>query len=348
MARRKRLEPARQMLGLQEDRVKTPIRSQAKPPVAEVAADAAATAALSEMADTLRRAREEGRMIIAIPLDQIDLDYLVRDRLPEQDADMQTLKDSIQQRGQQTSIEVVPLPDGRYGLISGWRRCQALRELFRETGNPDFETVLAVLRQHGEVEDSYVAMVEENEIRASLSFYERARIVAKSVEAGVYESDTAALRGLFGSVPRAKRSKIKSFLRIVTALDEVLVFPSSLSEKLGLELSGALDKDPSLADSLRARLARVEQVSSDVELGLIREVLDAHMAGAKPRKSPLVSEKKPSSGDAERNAQVAAQTVQPVSGVFLRTDAHGRLLLYGDGVTPELRSDLLDWLTNRT
>ena len=47
-------------------------------------------------------------------------------------------------------------------------------------------------------------MVDENEIRAGLSFYERGRIVAKATDAGVYTSDKTALAALFHASPRAK------------------------------------------------------------------------------------------------------------------------------------------------
>ena len=60
-----------------------------------------------------------------------------------------------------------------------------------------FERLTVKAALSGKYEDAYVAMVEENEIRVGLSFYERARIAAKSVEAGVYPDDRAALRALF-------------------------------------------------------------------------------------------------------------------------------------------------------
>jgi hypothetical protein len=59
--------------------------------------------------------------------------------------------------------------------------------------------------------EAYLAMVEENEIRVGLSFYERARIVARAAEAGVFERHRGAAarssprpRGRAG--PRSARS----------------------------------------------------------------------------------------------------------------------------------------------
>ena len=81
-------------------------------PDAKVAAEAAGSAALQELADTLTRARETGRLVLDLPLDAIAPDHLGRDRidrLPADDADMASLRESLRAHGQRTPIEVVPL-----------------------------------------------------------------------------------------------------------------------------------------------------------------------------------------------------------------------------------------------
>ena len=117
---------------------------------------------------------EFGRLIEALPLGAIVADHLIRDRGNPDEAAMAALVDSLRNRGQQVPIEVVALEGGRYGLISGWRRVTALRQLSAETGAAAFATVRAVLRQPRNAAHAYVAMVEENEIRLDLSHYERA------------------------------------------------------------------------------------------------------------------------------------------------------------------------------
>ena len=57
-------------------------------PIARVAAEAAGAAALQELADTLARARETGRLVLDLPLDAIAPDHLARDRLPAEDEEM--------------------------------------------------------------------------------------------------------------------------------------------------------------------------------------------------------------------------------------------------------------------
>jgi len=92
-------------------------------------------------------------------------------------AEMEALKTSLSAHGQRTPIEVEDLgqePDGshRFGLISGWRRLTALKALYAETGEDRFGRVLALLRKPHDRADAYISMVEENEIRAGLSYYD--------------------------------------------------------------------------------------------------------------------------------------------------------------------------------
>lgn len=289
-------------------------------PIAEVAQEAAGAAALSEMEEALKGARRSGRMIVSLPLAQIQTDYLVRDRTAVDAEEMAALKASIAARGQQTPIEVVDLGQGRFGLISGWRRMRALSELHAETGEGRFDSVLVLQRQPRDAAETYLAMVEENEIRVGLSYYERARIVAKAVEQGVYPDQKKALNGLFGSASRAKRSKIKTFIAIVEALDEVLRFPTGLGERAGLTLGRALHDDATLAARLRDKLTEVAPSTAEAELAVLTQA---------PAKA------------GERTAQ-ASDHVDLAHGVRLQTHADGRVTL--TGLTPDLRGRLVAWL----
>ena len=194
-------------------------------PIARVAAEAASAAALEEMAETLQRARDEGRMVVDLALDAIVPDHLSRDRIPLDDDDMAALRKSIRAHGQRTPVEVTPLAvaaDGGplpYGLISGWRRLAALKALHAETGDPRFASIRALIRRPETAAAAYVAMVEENEIRVGLSQYERARVAAIATRRGIFESENAALAALFATASRAKRSRIRAFLDIYHALD---------------------------------------------------------------------------------------------------------------------------------
>lgn len=327
MAKRRRLTPANPLY-LDSDLPEAPVRAA---PIAEVAREAAASAALDELSETLARARAEGRMVLALPLAQVQADYLVRDRVAVEDEEMAALTASIRARGQQAPIEVTQLGEGRYGLISGWRRCQALERLHAETGEERFATVLALLRRPAESSDAYQAMVEENELRVGLSYYERARIVAKAVEQGVYDDAQAALRGLFAAASRPKRSKIGSFTAIVAALDDVLRFPQAIAERQGLALAQVLSRAPEAAQALRQALHKADPATQEAEQAALARALSglekALNGGSEPKRTAPKTHK----------AEVAP-------GITLKTHSDGRVTLGGDGLTEALRDALVAWL----
>lgn len=288
MAKRKRLTPANPMFlePAPETKSAAPLRA----PIADVAREASATAAAEEMAHSMAQARAQGRMVIAVPLAQIRRDHLTRDRVSVDEDDMAPLIESLRARGQQTPVDLVdlwPNTNGpRYGLISGWRRCLALERLHAETGEARFAEVLALLRRPEDSAQAYVAMIEENEIRAGLSYYERARIVLRAVEAGAFADETAALRGLFASASRAKRSKIGSFTSIVRALDGALQFPRALGERQGLALAKALETEVDLTPHLIQTLRLEAPESPEAELALLRRALQPARPD-RPKRHPV-------------------------------------------------------------
>ena len=301
MAKRKRLSPA--MLTSDVPVTASEMKST-RPPIADIANDAVTTHALMELSDTINAARDQGRWIEQIPLDAIQTDYLVRDRTVVDADEMEALKASIRANGQQTAIEVVSNGAQTYGLISGWRRLTALRELTQEGG---LDTVLAIVRRPDDAAAAYLAMVEENEIRSGLSFYERGRIVTKAVDKGAFDTDKAALAALFHAAPRAKRSKIGSFVRIVRALDDVLKFPTALSERSGLALAQALADDGGLAGRFQKQLNQTPAQSAAAELAMIGALI----------KAPAKTAGKP-------------VAVSLPSGLECRVHSNGKITLHGD------------------
>lgn len=313
-------------------------------PIADVAAGAAATAALEELSARWTSARQDGRLVIELPLEEIELTYLERDRLAEDDEDTEALRESLRQRGQQTPIEVVALPDRRaYGLLSGWRRCRALAALRDETGEARFGKVLALLRCPEDTPAAYRAMIEENEIRANLGHYERARIAVRAAERGVFATPEAALSALFASVPRARRSKIRSFIGVVQALDGTLRFPDALSERVGLELAQALRDRPALPRQISAALKATPPEDAPAERRLLLDLLAARTDAAQTGEA--VAPEQPLSVAPE--PKQLAEILGCWDGLVLRRRG-GRLELDGpaaeDGL---LASDLVAWLEER-
>jgi ParB-like chromosome segregation protein Spo0J len=342
-------------------------------PIAQVTGASAAAAAFEEVSAALTSARAEGRLIQRLPLDAIDAAYLVRDRLAEgAGEDLQSLIDSLRARGQQTPIEVVALEDGRYGLISGWRRLTALQRLHRETGEDRFAQVLALLRRPAAASDAYLAMVEENEIRSGLSYYERARIVARAADLGVFADEAAALRALFAAASRAKRSKIGSFLGLYHALDARLRFPAAISERLGLALARAIAADAGFGARLADRLRKAGVETPEAEQDLLQRALtegggqadDAagfaaneaanDDAGAVPPDAPQDAPPAPPAGGATLDRPSGGATLDRPSGA--EEIAYGiwmeqgggalrpRLTLSGPRVDADLRARLVAWL----
>jgi hypothetical protein len=296
-------------------------------PIARVAADAAGTAAAREIADTLETARDTGRLVLDLALDAIAPDHLIRDRLPAEDPEMAALRESLRAHGQRTPIEVTPLADKGtgalpYGLISGWRRLAAFKALHAETNDPRFATIQALVRRPETARDAYIGMVEENEIRLGLSQYERARVAALAAARGVFESEEAALRALFATASRPKRSRIRAFLEIYHALDDSLRFPAHIPERLGLALVERLraGERPRIA----AALAGANPETPEAELTVL---------GAVVRRLPPDAARPP--------ASASAREIRP--GVLLAQSLRGRTLtlrLTGKGVTPDLVRDV--------
>ena len=298
-------------------------------PIAQMAGDAATAAALREVSQELQSARAEGRMVQQVPLTAIEVDHLLRDRIHHDDEDMAALRTSLRARGQQTPVDLVDLGAGRYGLISGWRRLMALSDLYAETGEARFSHIQGLLRRPDGSQDAYLAMVEENEIRVALGHYERARIAAKAAEAGVYPDVQAALRHLFSSASRAKRSKIGSFVSVFKQMDAALRFPAVISERLGLALAAALEADAGLGLRLAQMLAAAAPKTAAEE----QAVLTRALRPAKPKKQ--------AGSDRQKEPQ------QVVSGVWLHVagDAlNARYTLSGPGLDANFRAKLVAWL----
>jgi ParB/RepB/Spo0J family partition protein len=328
MAKRKRLTPADPAVLGAAPETKAYVNGWEgvrRPPIADVAGDAATQAAFDEVAGELAAARKDGRLIQRLPIDVIDEAYLVRDRIAQDDADMDALVASLRARGQQTPIEVVELGTGRYGLISGWRRLMALKTLHADGAEGDFAHVQSLVRAPKDTPDAYIAMVEENEIRANLSFYERARIAARAAEQGAYPTARHAVKGLFANAPSARRSKINSFVTIYAQLDSVLQFPAALSEKQGLSLAKALSEDTSTASRIEADLRAAKPATAQAEWSVLAAALG---------------------GTAKSSKQTNNVITNPAQGLKM-VAAKGRVTLSGPAVDDALLGDLQGWLAAR-
>ena len=308
------------------------------PPIAQVSGQSAEAAALREITLGIEAARAEGRMVVEVPLADIAPGHLARDRIALEREELEALKASIRSHGQRVPAEITPLRGAgarvgtgagaeaegalayAWGLISGWRRLRALSELYDETDDPRFSVLRALVRPPEEAAASYVAMVEENEIRVGLSYYERARIVAEAAARGVFADQSAALRSLFATASRAKRSKIASFIAIHEDLGDLLHFPAGIPERLGLALVSRLRFGD--RGRIRAALTEARPASATAEIALLERLARA------PR--PDVSRAKP-----------AGEVLRPGVAMVLERKA-GRIAvsLSGKGVDDALLDEV--------
>ena len=194
-----------------------------------------------------------------------------------------------------------------------------------------FATVKALLRPFKAAPESYLAMVEENEIRADLSFYERGRLAHEAARLGVFDSPAAAVKTLFQHAPAPKRSKILSFVALHEALGKVLRFPEAIPEKLGLALVKGIADDPGIARRIQDRLHAAGPGDAAEERAILEGAL-APGPGRAP-KSPV--------------AQSSGDQASDMGGGVLMAARRGRIVLTGRGVTEELLQDLSDWLQKR-
>lgn len=322
------------------------------PPIAQVAGDASASAALADLAASVAAARADGRLLQRLALASIDPDHLVRDRLAADDEELAGLVDSIRAHGQRTPIEVADLGQGRYGLISGWRRITALAQLATE--DAAFGTVLAMVRRPAHAAEAYVAMVEENEVRAGLSYYERARIAARAADLGVFASEREALRRLFANASRSRRSKIGSFLGLYRALDGTLRFPAALGERLGLDLAQALEEGRVTPDRIATALRIADPQTPGSEQAVLAIQLARPAPGAAPGAAPDAgSSTGPAAPNVSRAKHPLSPKPQPDSlrtelrpGVFLTVTGFTTptLTLTGPAVDQTFRERLEAWV----
>jgi ParB family chromosome partitioning protein len=273
-----------------------------------------------------RKAVEDGRVLLDLPLDAIEMSHLIRDRMVVNREELEELKSSIRSNGMRAPIEVADLGGGRYGLISGWRRMTVLAELHAQ-GGAGFATAKAILRGADQMGAVYTAMVEENELRAQLSPYERGRIAVVSADQGAFSSADQAIDEIFAAASKSKRSKIRSFAQVHEELGDMLKHPTDISERNGLRLAHALRQG--MATDLRAALIKDQGRGPAAEWALIEPFVVAAEA----------MEREPERGGrpkAPKSAHPASNPQPLANGVTME------MLRHEDGFSVRLRGPHVD------
>lgn len=282
-------------------------------------------------AENWRQAQLAGRVVRDIPLSRIVMEHMMRDRMVVDGGDLAELKASIRLNGLRLPIEVEPLPEGDYGLISGWRRMSVLHQLCAE--DPDRPaTVAALIRHNALPAASYTAMVEENELRAQITPYERGRIVVMAAQLGAFGTTDSAIDAIFATASRAKRSKIRSFAYLHEELGDMLQFPTDLSERNGLRLCFALREG--FGPQLRHTLIRSTPLAGAVyEWDLLEPIITA--AEAIERQGPTVGR--------PRSPNTRAPLARPSGRIEdLANGISMERVLHEDGYSIRLRGRVVD------
>jgi ParB family transcriptional regulator, chromosome partitioning protein len=204
----------------------------------------------------------------------IDENALPRDRTTLDPAALAELEMSILLTGLRQPIEVwafvTPRESGqRYGLISGMRRLTAFRTVF--AGKPD--RIPAFIRQPTDIADAMAKMVAENEIRAEISPWEKGRLVVQAWADEMFDTLDAAVAGLYPTLDRFRRMRIRAIAEVVHEIDEALLaHPETLSGKQLTRIAAAIRQG--YGDVISKALQTSKDRSPEGQWTIIRAILD--------------------------------------------------------------------------
>ena len=178
--------------------------------------------------------------ITHIPLDQIQTTALPRDRTLIDTNALDELTASIRTNGLRLPVEVYPTQN-TFALIAGYRRHLAFQTLAQT--DETFTTIPAFIRSPQSMPSAMAAMIEENEMRQSLSPWERANIIVLSTDLGTFPTIDEAIHTLFPHATRQKRAKLRALTDVVCELTNHLIDPELLTERQLMRLSNAIRHD---------------------------------------------------------------------------------------------------------
>ncbi len=270
------------------------------------------------------RLKRKGLITDLVPLDQVEVYKLARDRSKGADFDLQELKNSIRDLGLSNPIRLEPRPDGRFELIQGYRRLCAFKELLEETDDTEtFGKIPASIIAGGEGLDTlYRQMVDENLVRSDISFAEMANLAIRYALDPAIECNDAdeAVAILFQSAGYQKRSYIRNFVEVMEVLGDDIQFPGDVPRSLGLALRKQLKQVDGLGGLIKTELRERESNRSVAEeLEVLRKY-----AGQEDGADGRVSKAKPAAKTMARKAKSTFQINRP-EGLVKCIASSGRL-----------------------
>lgn len=235
-------------------------------------AEAAIRAENDRLAHEYVSLKRDGAIVARVPIGDIQMSKLTRDRGGADDPDFDELMASIRELGLSNPIQVEESADG-YELIQGFRRLKAYKALHAQTGEARFATIPASLVAKGEALDRlYRRMIDENLVRRDISFAEMGRLAAAYArQMGIETSE--AIATLYASAGRQKRNYIGHFAALMGLVGDRLKFPEAIPRALGLRLIKALEQTPRLRQQLITVLDAHEPQTAEAELAVLQQVL---------------------------------------------------------------------------
>jgi len=190
-----------------------------------------------------------------IPLADIDDTALPRDRAALDPAALAELETSILATGLATPIEVLPI-DGPipFALVAGFRRMAVLRRL-HAAGITRFATVPALIVPAATIPAALARMVEEKDIRAEISPWDKARIAVEAADQGLFPSIETAIEGLYASADRFRRARLRTMADAVLAFAPQFDAAHDLTQRQILRLAAAARAG--MADAIIETLAPI-------------------------------------------------------------------------------------------
>ena len=251
--------------------------------------EAAIRAENDSLAFEFVRLKKLGLITDLIPLADVRVSKLVRDRSQRLNPEVEDLMASLRAVGLSNPIRVERLPDGGYELVEGWRRLTAFRALLEQTGEDRWARIPASFVPPGEtVESLYRRMVDENLVRKDISWAEMARLARAYAEDGVGGCDDLdqAVNHLFASANPQKRSYIRRFAALLGRLEKYLEHPEAIPRALGLSLANRLEQDPAVITKIVAALRDAPRRSAEEEVAILRSFDQGTPPPISPRGNP--------------------------------------------------------------
>lgn len=271
------------------------------------------------------RLKKLGLIVDLIPLDRIHSYKLSRDRMKGDDLELKELKTSIEEIGLSNPIQVEPRGDGDFELIQGMRRLTAFRELLDSTGDAErYGSIPAGVMARGDtVEELYRKMVDENLVRKDISFAEMAMLAMKyAADPATSENDPdKAVAVVFRPASYQKRSYIRSFIKVMERLQEMLKFPQHIPRALGLALAARMEEIEGIPRAIKAELEGLSNRSVQDELAVLRRFSGEVLPDSGAKTFPAG---KGAAGKSPRQAKTTFQLSRP-EGAAKCTASTGRL-----------------------